>query len=59
MDISFRNKVVYCTMGSSMVRNQLYFQKDVLVGQMNEYLASDELFIKEGEPPYVTDIVLR
>lgn len=59
VDVTFRNKVVYCTLGSSMVRNQLYFQKDVLLGQMNEYLASDELFVKEGEPPYITEIVLR
>ena len=59
VDVTFRNKVVCCTLGSSMVRNQLYFQKDVLLGQMNEYLASDELFVKEGEPPYITEIVLR
>ena len=59
VDVTFRNKVVYCTLGSSMVRNQLNYQKDVLLGQMNEYLASDELFVKEGEPPYITEIVLR
>ena len=59
VDVTFRSKLVYCTLGSSMVRNQLYFQKDVLLGQMNEYLASDELFVKEGEPPYITEIVLR
>lgn len=59
VDIFVKDKVVYCTMGSSMVRNQLYFQKDVLLNQLNEYLESDDLFVREGERPWVKELILR
>ena len=59
VDLYVKNKVVYCTIGSSMVRNQLYFQKDVLLNQLNAYLESDALYVKEGEPPYIKDLILR
>lgn len=59
VDVFVRSGVMYCTIGSSMVRNQLYFQKDVLVGQLNEYLASDESYVKESEGPFIKDLVLR
>lgn len=59
VDLYVKNKVVYCTIGSSMVRNQLYFQKDVLLNQLNTYLESDALYVKEGEPPYIKDLILR
>ena len=59
LDVFFRDRVLYCTMSSSIARNQLYFQKDSILAQMNQYLENDGMFIKEGEPPYVKDIVLR
>ena len=59
VDIFLKDGVLYCTLGSSMVRNQLYFQKDVLLGQINEYLDSDTLFVKEGDGPYIKELVLR
>lgn len=59
LDVFFRDRVLYCTMSSSIARNQLYFQKDGILAQMNQYLENDGMFIKEGEPPYVKDIVLR
>ena len=41
LDVSFDRGIMICAISSSVVRNQLYFQRDVLVRQMNEYLAKD------------------
>lgn len=59
VDVFVKDKVLYCTLGSSMVRNQLYFQKDVLLNQINEYLDSDDMYVKEDEKPYIKNLVLR
>ena len=59
VDVYVKAKVMYCTIGSSMVRNQLYFQKDVLLNRINDYLSSDDMYVKEGDMPYITEIVLR
>ena len=59
IDVYVTDKVMYCTIGSSMARNQLYFQKDVLLGQINAYLESDDLYVKEGDAPYIQELVLR
>lgn len=59
MDIFFKDRILYCAMSSSMARNQLYFQKDSLLAMMNQYLENDGMFIREGESPYIKDIVLR
>lgn len=48
VDRFYRDGVLYCTIGSSVVRNRLYFQRDVLLKQMNERLAEDEMFSREG-----------
>ena len=37
-----------CAISSSLVRNQLYFQRDVLVEKLNEFLAADSLFDAGG-----------
>lgn len=58
VDVNLRNHVLYCTIGSSLVRNQLYFQKEVLLGQLNEYLRNDSLYVSEEET-IIKDIVLR
>lgn len=59
VDIYLKDKIMYCTIGSSVARNQLYFQKDVLLEQLNSYLQNDELFVKDDGFPYVKDLVLR
>ena len=59
VDIYVRNKVMYCTLGSSMVRNQLYFLKDVLLNQLNEYLEADDMYIKDGDKPYIRELILK
>lgn len=60
LDVNYDRGVVYCSLNSSVVRNQLYFQKDVIINRMNEFLASDELFVAgpAGEPA-VKAIVLK
>ncbi len=49
LGVTFGNGTLFCTMSSSIVRNQLYFQKEGLVKSMNEVLKSDELFIWDWE----------
>jgi hypothetical protein len=41
-----------------MARNQLYFQRDVLLAKVNEFLDKDPMFVK-GAGPAVKSIVLK
>ena len=59
IDVYVKDKVMYCTIGSSMARNQLYFQRDVLRTRVNEFLANDELFVKSPGTEAVRSIVLK
>ena len=52
--------MLYCTISSSVVRNQLYFQRDVLLQQINEYLDKDKMLVwdrKDG--PMVRNLILK
>lgn len=49
LGVNFADGTLYCTLSSSIVRNQLYFQKDFLLNGMNEALKKDELFIWDWE----------
>lgn len=58
---NFAGGVLYCSLSSSMVRNQLYFQKDIMLRELNRALKSDELFFgrpADGSDP-VRAIVLK
>lgn len=56
----YRDGMLYCTISSSVVRNQLYFQRDVLVQKMNEYLDKDEMVIRDGKNnPFIKNLILR
>jgi hypothetical protein len=44
LGVNFSDGTLYCTLSSSIVRNQLYFQKDFILQGINEYLKNDELF---------------
>lgn len=56
----FRNGCLYCTIGSSMVRNQLHFQKESILERINVLLSQDELFTSPKEDgPYVKELILR
>lgn len=59
LDVSLDKGVLYVTLNSSMARNQLYFQRDVLRQRINEFLANDELFVSASGSPAVRSIVLK
>lgn len=60
LSTTFDKGVLTCFISSSLVRNQLYFQRDVLVHKINEFLASDELFASaEDGSPAVKTLVLK
>lgn len=60
LSVSYVGAIVYVTLNSSMARNQLYYQRDVIMQKMNEYLAADSLFVKpaNGAQP-VKNIILK
>lgn len=43
----FRDGKLYITVSSSVIRNQLYFQKASLIEKMNAILEADDLFIRD------------
>jgi hypothetical protein len=56
----FRSGTLYVTLNSSVVRNQLYFQKEALIEKMNAWLSGDRLFTPDNRAAgYVKDLVLR
>jgi hypothetical protein len=56
----FRGGKLYITLGSSVIRSQLYFQRDVLVEKMNAFLAKDDLFTDEDTTVgYVKELILK
>lgn len=56
----FRSGTLYITVSSSVIRNQLYFQRDLLVGKMNRMLIEDELFTGDNRTVgLVEKIVLK
>ena len=59
LEVRLDRGVMTCTLSSSVVRNQLYFQKDVLLAQVNEYLKNDALYVRNGEETFVKEIVLK
>ena len=56
----FRSGTLYVTLNSSVIRNQLSFQKAALIEKMNATLSGDRLFT-DGDRTvgYVKDLVLR
>ena len=60
LDVTLEKGVLYCTISSSMVRNQLYFQREVLADEMNKALKNDQMFIWDWSAgPCVNTLVLR
>ncbi|MBQ3208044.1 MAG: DUF721 domain-containing protein [Bacteroidales bacterium] len=60
LSVSFERGVMTCVISSSLVRNQLYFQRDVLVQKMNEFLKSDNLYDSGGKDgPAVRTLILK
>lgn len=60
LSLSYVGGILYVSLSSSMVRNQIYYQRDVLMKKMNEILAVDNLFV--GDPkggPAIRNIILK
>lgn len=56
----FRGGKLYITLNSSVLRNQLYFQRDVLVEKMNAFLSEDALFTADNKTVnFVQELILR
>ena len=60
LSVTFERGVMTCVINSSLVRNQLYFQRDVLIEKLNEFLAADKLYDNGGkEGPAVKVLILK
>ena len=60
LSTTYERGVLTCYISSSLVRNQLYFQRDVLVHKMNECLKADELFENPSDgSPAIKTLVLK
>ncbi len=57
---AFVKGTLYCTISSSMVRSQLFFQRDIILKSINEILKKDNLFNTGGNNAnFVKYIVLK
>lgn len=56
----FRGGKLYISLNSSVLRNQLYFQRDVLVEKMNAFLSEDALFTADNKTvSFVQELILK
>lgn len=56
----FRDGKLYITLSSSVVRNQLHFQKEDLVEKMNGFLSNDSLFTEDNRTVgYIQELILK
>ena len=56
----FRGGKLYITLSSSVLRNQLYFQKAELMEKMNAFLSKDELFTQDDRTvSFIEELILR
>ncbi len=56
----FRGGKLYITLSSSVIRNQLYFQKKELIEKMNSYLTNDELFTADNRTVnFISELILK
>jgi len=56
----YRDGKLYITLGSSVIRNQLYFQKAELIEKMNAYLSEDELFTEDNRTvSFIQELILK
>lgn len=56
----FKDGKLYITLSSSMVRNQLYFQKPDIVKKINSILTKDSLFTSgDKRVSFVNELILK
>lgn len=56
----FRDGKLYITLNSSVLRNQLFFQKSELVEKMNRFLSQDSLFTDDNRTVgFIRELILK
>lgn len=56
----YKGGKLYITLSSSVVRNQLFLQKDVLIEKMNAFLAQDALFTSDNKTVgFIQELILK
>ena len=56
----YRGGKLYITLNSSVIRSQLYFQRDVLIEKMNAFLAQDTLFTADNRSVgFIQELMLK
>ena len=56
----FRDGKLHITLNSSVLRNQLFFQKTELVEKMNRFLSQDSLFTEDNRTVgYIRELILK
>ncbi|MBO7396703.1 MAG: DUF721 domain-containing protein [Bacteroidales bacterium] len=56
----FRDGKLYITLSSAVIRDQLYFQRDVLVEKINARLNGNSLFTQDNRSVnYVKELILK
>jgi hypothetical protein len=56
----FKGGKLYITLNSSVIRNQLYFQKADLMEKMNAFLSQDELFTSDNRTVgFIQELILK
>lgn len=56
----YRGGKLYITLNSSVIRSQLYFQRDILIEKMNAFLAQDTLFTADNRSVgFIEELILK
>lgn len=56
----YRGGKLYITLNSSVIRSQLYFQRDILIEKMNAFLAQDMLFTADNRSVgFIQELILK
>ncbi len=60
LSVTLYNGVMTCTLSSSVVRNQLFHQRTLLLQSLNEYLKDDDIFCDEdGQREIIRTLILK
>ncbi len=59
LDVTLNKGVMTCTLSSSVVRNQLFLQRTLLVQSLNEYLRNDALFTADDCQGLIKTLILK
>lgn len=59
LSVTLERGIMTCYINSSLVRNQLYFQKEMLLKSVNDYLSKDSLYSGVSDEPAVKVLILK